>query len=211
MVVVISGPKQKEDGFDYVFDIRYQCLSDGNDEADCPPPRKKPITGVGGTGAPGTAAGNGKVGAPCGVPEDCDLFLGLRCGSDRGIPLSATWGTFVCTYALGGCKGRCLGGEHNGTVWHNSTVSANSTVNATNAFSTAPITPLELMELKCPCNCTYTSAACCLSSTGMVYESPDLKVNTTIQAPNNHTCCDWATGGWKNSSGAVFNVSMLRY
>lgn len=194
MVVVISGPNQKEDGFDYVFDIRYQCESDGNDEASCSP-RKKPKTGVESAGAPGAAAGNGKVGASCGVPEDCDLSLGLVCGSDRGIPLSATWGTFVCTYALGGCRGRCLEVEPNGTV------------NAPNASSTAPML---LMELKCPCNCTYTSTACCLSSTGIVYESPILKINTTIEAPNNRTCCDWASGGWKNSTGVDIDVSIPR-
>ena len=51
-----------------------------------------------------------------------------------------------------------------------------------------------------PCNCTYVSAACVLSTTGIVYEDASAKIDTVVGAPNGTVCCDGTTGLWRNST-----------
>lgn len=87
---------------------------------------------------------------------------------------------------ISNCRGRCLI-DGNGTVEIAAT--------PTNTSSTA-----ELSGMTCPCNCTYVSEACCLSTTGVVFEDLSKKVNTTLQAPNNSVCCDHQTGQWANTT-----------
>ena len=44
------------------------------------------------------------------------------------------------------------------------------------------------------------SAACVLSTTGIVYEDPSAKIDTVVGAPNGTVCCDGTTGLWRNST-----------
>ena len=54
--------------------------------------------------------------------------------------------------------------------------------------------------LYCPCNCTYVSAACCLSQTRLVWEEPSEQLQTR-PLPNNATvCCDLNSGKWVSKS-----------
>ena len=71
-----------------------------------------------------------------------------------------------------------------------------STGNTTLIYNPAPL-------LYCPCNCTYTSAACCLSQTGIVWEDPSKQI-VMAPMPNNATvCCDSNNGRWvlKSTTG----------
>ena len=48
--------------------------------------------------------------------------------------------------------------------------------------------------LTCPCNCTYVSASCCLSDSGIVYESPSLQVHVAPIPDDDPICCDARSG-----------------
>ena len=148
-------------------------------------------------------------GNSCNDASDCDYGNNCLCASDAGIPLSATWGTFVCTYiadiamavaaatqlSKDCARGRCLLNQ-NGSI----DVTATST-NVT--ISDSAIFRSSVPELTCPCNCTYVSQSCCLSSTGLVYEDAVKKVNTILQPrPNEAVCCDHQTGKWTNVTTA---------
>lgn len=51
----------------------------------------------------------------------------------------------------------------------------------------------------CPCNCTYVSAACCLSR--MVWEDPTQQVQMLPHADEASLCCDLSSGKWQAKSG----------
>ena len=48
--------------------------------------------------------------------------------------------------------------------------------------------------LYCPCNCTYVSAACCLSH--IVYEDPSMQILMDPPPANSSVCCDPNSGLW---------------
>ena len=87
---------------------------------------------------------------------------------------------------ISNCRGRCL-------IDGNDTLDIAATPNSTSLTST-------LSGMTCPCNCTYVSEACCLSTTGVVFEDVSKKINTTLQAPNGSVCCDHQTGKWANTT-----------
>ena len=53
--------------------------------------------------------------------------------------------------------------------------------------------------LYCPCNCTYVSAACCLSRT--VWEEPSKSVLMKPPPSDATVCCDTSSGKWLPKSG----------
>ena len=56
--------------------------------------------------------------------------------------------------------------------------------------------------LHCPCNCTYISAACCLSQTRLVWEDPSEQIQLGPPPRNATVCCNHNTGKWvPNSAG----------
>ena len=70
--------------------------------------------------------------------------------------------------------------------------------------------PDDSAPLNCPCNCTYVSAACCLSQNGIVYEDPSMQIPMDPLPGNATICCNERTGHWiwKSSgecSSAVLN------
>lgn len=52
--------------------------------------------------------------------------------------------------------------------------------------------------LYCPCNCTYVSAACCLSS--IVWEDASKQIPMKPPANNATVCCDAGTGKWMSKA-----------
>lgn len=95
--------------------------------------------------------------------------------------------------ALGStCRGRCFL-DTNGTL----DVLATTTTATTAGPEPDSVMPPMLVG---PCNCTYVSAACVLSATGVVYEDPSAKIDTVVGAPNGTVCCDGTTGLWRNST-----------
>ena len=52
--------------------------------------------------------------------------------------------------------------------------------------------------LNCPCNCTYVSAACCLSR--IVWEAPSLQIHMAPLPANASECCDATSGKWMPKS-----------
>ena len=71
-------------------------------------------------------------------------------------------------------------------------------------------TPDQSAPLNCPCNCTYVSAACCLSGSGIVYEDPSMQIHMDPLPANATVCCNERTGHWlwRSSGGcssAVLN------
>ena len=62
--------------------------------------------------------------------------------------------------------------------------------------------------LNCPCNCTYVSAACCLSS--IVWEDASQQIQMGPLPANATVRCDASTGGWvPNVSGTSTPTSSL--
>lgn len=125
---------------------------------------------------PDTGANNDRPSKVCGSP-------GNPC--NQPFPDMAAVAVAALNF-ITNCRGRCL-------IDGNDTVEIAAT--PTNTSSTA-----DLAGMTCPCNCTYVSEACCLSTTGIVFEDPIKKINTTLQAPNSSVCCDHQTGQWANAA-----------
>ena len=151
---------------------------------------------------------------PCSHPSDCDP--NYLCTSDSPLPsdppIDPSFRAFCCQLVTdladsiaasqvlgpGNCRGRCL--------------LANTTTNATTATndSTWTNTTLDILArpdqpylgsaLECPCNCTYVSPACCLSTDGVVFEDATEKSDVGVRAPNGTVCCDGMTGDWKRAA-----------
>ncbi len=220
MSISISGPQSKAK---QMLDMKFGCTvdADGNyscDEEFAPPAKKQKTSppsssgsSVGSSVAPpaGNRLGSGATSGSCGGHTACDYQNGYTCAAtktaEESFPVDASWGTFTCQLAsnvasgavavaaayvaLGTtCRGRCML-DTNGTL----NVLANTT-------STGP-QPDSVMApmLVSPCNCTYVSAACALSTTGIVYEDPSAKIDTVVGAPNGTVCCDGTTGLWRDS------------
>ena len=220
--VFVHGPDSK---FEEFLKAHYACLTDEEGNAECDPddatyplPQrpKRPADGEAVDAPDAKICG---LSYSCTGPSDCSLNNDCVCASDKGIPLSATWGTFVCTYVpniaaaaaaaikLGNdCRGRCLlnadgtlevAATPDNTTFTSATLNStifNSTVFDSTAFSST------IPDLTCPCNCTYVSRACCLSTTGIVFEDSAMKIDTVVQAPNGSVCCNHQTGNWTKAA-----------
>lgn len=119
------------------------------------------------------------------------------------------------------CRGRCLLTSTANTNSSDGLSSVNSTWNQSNNTWTnvsapwsntnvtwsntslevlaQPDQPYPQNTFACPCNCTYVSPACCLSSHGIVWEDLSEKLSMTVQAPNGSVCCDETSGKWRDS------------
>lgn len=63
--------------------------------------------------------------------------------------------------------------------------------------------------LSCPCNCTYISAACCLSQTRLVWEDPSEQIQLDPPPSNATVCCNRNTGKWVPKSAGCQSNSKL--
>lgn len=161
--------------------------------------------------------------------DDCDYANGCICLTNVDVPIHSSFGTFSCNYepylaaeiaatkALGTtvCRGRCLltstentnsstNSSSGNTTWSNGNTTSSGSGTTWNSTSleilAQPDQPYPKNTFACPCNCTYVSPACCLSSRGLVWEDPSEKLAMTVQAPNGSVCCDETSGLWRNSS-----------
>ena len=140
-----------------------------------------------------------RCGGSCADPSECDINSDCICASDKGIPLSSTWGTFSCTFVANAAAVVAVAAQYASDCRGRCTLDANGTLDIA-ATATVPVQDPLAPELTCPCNCTYVSHACCLSQTRIVWEDPAEKVDTTVQAPNGTVCCDASTGDWTATS-----------
>lgn len=209
-------------------DRNYSCDDSSSDSAPASKKQKTSPPSSPGNGAavaPPTVnrLSSGAQSGSCVSYKDCDYRNGYTCAATKtaadDFPVDSTWGTYTCKLisnsasnavaaaaaaayvALGStCRGRCFL-DVNGTL----DILANNT-NTTTTTTTGPSTtgpePDSLMPpmLVGPCNCTYVSAACVLSTTGIVYEDASAKIDTVVGAPNGTVCCDGTTGLWRNST-----------
>lgn len=220
--IFVHGPNSKFEDF---LNAHYACVTDQEGNAECEPDNveyplpqrhKRPATGEA-SDPPNTKVCG--LSQSCNSPSDCSLANECVCASDKGIPLSATWGTFLCTHVPGiaavaaaavqlsnDCRGRCLLNS-NGTLEVAATpdnatftsTTVNMTVVDSTTFDSTTFNP-STTDLSCPCNCTYVSKACCLSPTGLVYEDPVMRTDTVVQAPDSSVCCDHQTGNWSKTA-----------
>ena len=182
-----------------LLDLKVACTSDatGNEQCEADEMTEQlQNTNIGSSPETPASRSKGKqCSGSCVDPDQCDIDSNCLCASDKGIPLSSSWGTYTCRFvtdiaALAGsaastsndCRGRCL-------------LDANGTFEVTNTVDAPFQNPIS-SEFTCPCNCTYISRACCLSQTKIVWEDPSEKINTVLQAPNATVCCDATTGKW---------------
>lgn len=223
--IFVSGVNSKNK---QTLDMKFGCIIDADGNYSCDdystPAAKKQKTSP--PSSPGNAAvappaGNrlssGAQSGSCVSHTDCDYKNGYTCATTKtaadDFPVDSTWGTYTCKLAsnmassaiaaaaayvaLGStCRGRCFL-DTNGTL----DILANTTTTTTTTGTAGP-EPDSVMPpmLVGPCNCTYVSAACVLSTTGIVYEDPSAKINTLVGAPNGTVCCDGTTGLWKTST-----------
>ena len=202
--------------------MKFGCFidADGNyscdDDSDSAPAAKKQKTSPPSSPAVAPPTRNrlssGAQSGSCVSHKDCDYQNGYTCAATKtaadDFPLDSTWGTYTCKLisntvaaaaayvALGGtCRGRCFL-DTNGTL----DILANTTTATTSSTSGPEPDSVMPPMLVAPCNCTYVSAACVLSTTGIVYEDPSAKIDTVVGAPNGTVCCDGTTGLWRNST-----------
>ena len=207
--IFVSGVNSKSK---QLLDMKFSCIADADGNYSCEdesaPAAKKQKTSA---PAPPARLGTGAQSGTCAHHTDCDYTNGYTCAATKtaidDFPVDSSWGTFTCSLAsnvasgvvaaaaayvaLGTtCRGRCML-DSNGTL----DILANTT-------TTAGPEPDSVMPpmLVGPCNCTYVSAACVLSTTGVVYEDPSAKINTVVGAPNGTVCCDATTGLWTTSA-----------
>lgn len=219
--IYVSGATSKTK---QMLDMKFGCVidADGNyscdSDSDSAPAAKKQKTLP--PSFPGSAAvsppatnrlSSGAQSGSCVTHTDCDYQNGYTCAATKtaadDFPVDSTWGTYTCKLisniassaaaaaaayvALGSaCRGRCFL-DTNGTL--------DILANTTTTPGPEPDSVMSPM-LVAPCNCTYVSAACVLSTTGIVYEDASAKIDTVVGAPNGTVCCDGTTGLWRNST-----------
>lgn len=220
--IFVHGPNSKFEDF---LNAQYACVTDEEGNSECeldnvkypwPQRHKRPAAGEASDPSNTKVCG---LSHSCHSPSDCSLANDCVCASDKGIPLSATWGTFLCTYVpniaaaaaaaiqlRSDCRGRCLLNA-NGTLEIAATsdnatftsATVNTTIVDSTSFNSTTFGP-SITDLTCPCNCTYVSKACCLSLTGLVYEDPIMRIDTIVQASNGSVCCHHQTGNWTQAA-----------
>ena len=206
--VFVTGPNTKTK---QMLDMKFACIADADGNYSCEdesaPAAKKQKTSA---QAPPARLGTGAQSGSCTHYRDCDYTNGYTCAATKtaidDFPVDSSWGTFTCTLAsnvasgvvaaaaayvaLGStCRGRCM-------------LDSNGTLDIVTTNTNTGPEPDSVMPpmLVGPCNCTYVSAACAFSTTGIVYEDPSAKINTAVGAPNGTVCCDATTGGWTTSA-----------
>lgn len=197
--------------------------TDDDDDDDEQGPSKKQRTGEWSAEGQGDAGQGGssdpqppatqQCQVPCSHPSDCDITNNYLCTSDSPLPsdppIDPSFRAFCCqlvtdlsdsiaaSQALGpnNCRDRCL--LTNTTA--NATTATNDTTwtNTTFEILAQPDQPYPGLALECPCNCTYVSPACCLSTDGVVFEDAGAKSVVGVRAPNGTVCCDGVTGEWE--------------
>ena len=61
--------------------------------------------------------------------------------------------------------------------------------NVIEPISASVVPIIDESTMACPCNCSYVSKACCLSTSGIVFEASNLKLGALLP-PNNSTFCN---------------------
>lgn len=143
----------------------------------------------------------------------CSTDGGCRCIADDFQGPGVAYFTGICKYTYPAYTNRrkvlgtdilnsteilpTLNSSSTGFTTTNSTVVAN----ATDLNSSLAANPSDWIAgvdvgrgsgVPCPCNCTYVSYACCGSTTGVVYESPQMRLGA-IRMPTGMVCNE-ATG-----------------
>ncbi len=152
--------------------------------------------GASGSNPPGTQqqSSGPSCGQYCSSIHLCTSPDGCKCIADP-------WQGSGSGYFTGTCKlPYSASGRELGEIYINSTSFVNSTGTFNSADSPPPAQKPTLADQACPCNCTYVSNACCLSTSGIVYESPSLRLGA-IRAPNATTFCDPTTGEFRTGGG----------
>ena len=143
---------------------------------------------------PGTS-GTKQCEGSCADPSECDMNDNCICASNKGIPLSSTWGTFSCMLVPNAAAAMAAVVQNSNTCRGRCVLDDDGTLEIAVTADTPILNPVA-PQLTCPCNCTYVSHACCLTQSRIVWEDPAEKVNTSIQPPNGTVCCDTDTGRW---------------
>ena len=76
----------------------------------------------------------------------------------------------------------------------NNSIAGQFNISSNNNNDNTFFSPPAASEIICPCNCTYVSAACCLSK--LVWEDPSLQVHVNPPPANANLACDEASGRW---------------
>ena len=144
-----------------------------------------------GSGDVSTGIGTSSEAAPqsatagniCLKASDCDTANDYICATDKDIVADPSWGHFTCQYfpsagsiiaavatsvKIGSCRGRCLMGTDGTVEVPASDKASDYIMPVVPAPNTLPSSTEA--SLTCPCNCTYVSRACCMSSDGIVVE-----------------------------------------
>ena len=128
----------------------------------------------------------------CSKSADCRRAMGCYCVAEKWY---GEFYTGTCRWPFSG-NGRGLIGIE----------SANATESGFSMNST--LTGEDMMDLACPCNCTYVSKACCSSPSGIVYEAPNLRLGS-VEAPSVNLTCNATTGDFQ-ASNMTLDVILTR-
>lgn len=165
-------------------------------------------TSGGGTGAEwGTTAP--QCNQFCYGPNNlCSTNGGCKCIADDFQGPGVAYYTGICKYTYGAYSSRrkLLGTDLLNSTEALATLNSNSTdstatsftviTNATDINSTLAANPSDWIAgvevgpdsgVPCPCNCTYVSNACCGSTTGIIYEPPQMRLGA-IRMPTGMVC-----------------------
>ena len=165
----------------------------------------KPPDGVAHPESPPPQCGNACASDyDCGEPgDDClcapdpnsSLYKQL---ATSDIPVSASWGSMICQSFAEAVAASMVYSMTRPQARRRLMLEVNGSLAVTDDKpSGAQMDPskADLGPLICPCNCTYVSPACCLSSNLTVYEDVSEKANLILFGKNG-TCCDHVTGNW---------------
>ncbi|MCJ1228302.1 hypothetical protein MMC12_004963 [Toensbergia leucococca] len=159
-------------------------------------PSTQAAGGASSSNPPGTQRGSGLTcGQNCASVNLCTGPDGCRCIADP-------WQGVGSGYFTGTCKLPFFSSHRGlGEIGINSTSSIGSSgsIGSTSSASNTPGLGASDTSLACPCNCTYVSNSCCLSTLGIVHEATNLKLGA-LQPPNATTVCNTATGDFQEST-----------
>lgn len=138
------------------------------------------------------------MGPFCG--ESCAAPVNLCNGKDGCMCIADAWQGTGSKFFTGTCKHPYSWQRNNGEgsgrglseIGFNLTELSNSTGSS---LSLVPSLANQT-AMACPCNCTYVSAACCFSSSGVVHDSASVKLGV-LEPPDNQTFCNRTTGAFQ--------------
>ena len=180
------------------YDLQVQTVqSRGNivvgiGEATIDGPNPDPFTGQLATDEPQARNLDLTCGQPCSGPaSSCSGNDGCKCLAEMWQGPGSGDYTGVCKipYFLPGSRRRLSGIFPESAALANSTIFVQSTGLG------------NMTDVACPCNCTYVSIACCNSASGIMYESPQLKLGV-LQRPNSTMSCNNDTGQFETMDGS---------